>query len=626
MATRLSLIPLESPYSQPHIPCMPAPPPATAAAPNPSLRTLLRQLWGHLGRRRRLQLGVLLLVMLASSVAEVLSLAAVLPFLAVLANPEGLWSQPLVQQWAPRLGIAGAQELLLPITIAFAVAALAAGAIRLLNLWLNGRVAAAMGSDLSCEAYRRTLYQPYAVHLARNSSELIASISSDVSRVISQVLNPLLLLLSSGLIAISLLLALLAIDWAIALGAGLVVGLVYVLAMAASRRPLRVMGQRQTVLNRQLIQALQEGLGAIRDVLLDGTQTFYANAYKRADQPLRRTGADASFLSTYPRLVLEPVGMALIAVMGLLLVRQAGVARALPLLGALALGAQRLLPVVQKVYEGWAQSRSAKDSLAKVLELIAQPLPSGRSQRRAQPLALKQGIRFEAMHFAYAPELPEVLRGIDLEIRRGERIGIIGSTGSGKSTTLDLLMGLLLPTAGRILVDGDDLHDPEHPNRLSAWRATIAHVPQTIYLADSSIAENIAFGLARDEIDIERVRLAAEQAQIAGFIESSPAGYNSFVGERGIRLSGGQRQRIGIARALYKQAQVLVFDEATSALDTATEQLLMKAIEGLSKELTILMIAHRLSTVERCDRVIRLEQGEIAYEGKLADVMALQPG
>ncbi|MCX5945920.1 MAG: ABC transporter ATP-binding protein, partial [Cyanobacteria bacterium] len=441
---------------------MPAPPPANPP-PDPSLRKLLRQLWDHLGRRRRLQLGVLLLVMLASSVAEVLSLAAVLPFLAVLANPQGLWNQPLVQQWAPRLGIAVAQELLLPITIAFAVAALGAGAIRLLNLWLNGRLAAAIGSDLSCEAYRRTLYQPYAVHLARNSSELIASISNDVNRVIGQVLNPLLLLLSSGLIAASLVLALLAIDWNIALGAGLVVGMVYAAAMASSRRPLRGLGQRTIQLNRQLIQSLQEGLGAIRDVLLDGTQAFYADTYRRADQPLRRSVADASFLSTYPRLVLEPVGMAMIAVMGFLLVRQAGVARALPLLGALALGAQRLLPVVQKVYEGWAQTRNAKGSLEKVLELLAQPLSGGHSQGKAYPLALRQRLRSEAVHFAYGPELPEVLRGIDLEIRRGERIGIIGSTGSGKSTTLDLLMGLLLPTAGRILVDGEDLHEPEHP-------------------------------------------------------------------------------------------------------------------------------------------------------------------
>jgi ATP-binding cassette subfamily B protein len=169
---------------------------------------------------------------------------------------------------------------------------------------------------------------------------------------------------------------------------------------------------------------------------------------------------------------------------------------------------------------------------------------------------------------------------------------------------------VVLPTAGRILVDGDDLHDHQHPDRLSAWRATIAHVPQSIYLADSSIAENIAFGLPKDQIDMGLVRQAAEQAQIAAFIESSPEGYSSFVGERGIRLSGGQRQRIGIARALYKRALVLVFDEATSALDTATEQAVMEAMQGLSSDLTVIMIAHRLSTVVRCNRIFQIKAGK----------------
>ena len=192
---------------------------------------------------------------------------------------------------------------------------------------------------------------------------------------------------------------------------------------------------------------------------------------------------------------------------------------------------------------------------------------------------------------------------------------MIGSTGSGKSTIVDILMGLLTPTAGQLLVDGADLHDPEHPERLASWRASIAHVPQSIYLADSSIAENIAFGVPRNEIDLDRVKFAAEQAQIASFIESSSDSYNSFVGERGIRLSGGQRQRIGIARALYKQARVLVLDEATSALDTCTEQAVMDAVDVLNQELSIVMIAHRLSTVQGCDRVLKVNNGTLVDDG-----------
>jgi ATP-binding cassette subfamily B protein len=231
-------------------------------------------------------------------------------------------------------------------------------------------------------------------------------------------------------------------------------------------------------------------------------------------------------------------------------------------------------------------------------------------------MPLRKCVRLETVGFRYAQDLPEVLSQLTLEIRPGERIGVIGSTGSGKSTLVDLMMGLLEPTSGKILVDDKDIYDRNHPEHLNAWRASIAHVPQAIYLADSSIAENIAFGVHPQGIDMERVRRAARQAQIASFIEASDQGYKSLVGERGIRLSGGQRQRIGIARALYKQANVLVFDEATSALDNGTERAVMQAIEGLSRNLTLVMIAHRLSTLSNCDRVIELRGGFIHREMK----------
>jgi ATP-binding cassette subfamily B protein len=315
--------------------------------------------------------------------------------------------------------------------------------------------------------------------------------------------------------------------------------------------------------------------------------------------------------------------MVAIALLAAVLVLQRGSGPAvIPLLGALSLGAQRLLPSLQQIYSGWASLKSYNAAIQGVLAMLNQPLPP--QAPSAEPLPLREDIRLAGVHFRYGPEQPQVLQGLDLEIRRGERIGLIGSTGSGKSTTVDLLMGLLAPSAGRVLVDGMDLHDPAHPERLVAWRATIAHVPQSIYLADSSIAENIAFGVPRQQIDLARVKQAAAQAQIASFIETRPEGYGSFVGERGIRLSGGQRQRIGIARALYKQARVLVFDEATSALDSGTEEAVMEAINTLSQSRTVIMIAHRLSTVQRCDRVVRLAQGSIAADGPPRLVLAGQ--
>ncbi len=587
--------------------------PSTNQEPPQSTRTLLLGIWGHLSRRRRIQLGLLLVVMLASGGAELVSLGAVLPFLAVLSDPGLLWQQPLVQALSVRVGFTQASQLMLPATVVFALATVLAAVIRLLNLWLNGRLAAAVGSDLSCEAYRRTLYQPYGVHIQRNSSAVITGTITQCARTMAA-LNALLQSITSTVVACALLTGLLCIDAPVAVAAAALFGSAYGVMAIVVRRELRRNSYQIDKASIQQLKALQEGLGAIRDVLLDGIQPTYLQIYQQADRPQRQLQAKNIFLGVFPRYTIEALGMVAIALLGGLLVLQRGSGAAvIPLLGALALGAQRLLPALQHIFRGWATLKGYNSSIEAVLCMLNQPLPPEVSV--AEPLPLKEGIRLVGVNFRYGPEQPEVLQGLDLEIHRGERIGLIGSTGSGKSTTVDLLMGLLAPTAGRIIVDGADLHDPAHPERLVAWRAAIAHVPQNIYLTDSSIAENIAFGVHRQHIDFARLRDAAAQAQISSFIESQQKGYESFVGERGISLSGGQRQRIGIARALYKRARVLVFDEATSALDTVTEEGVMDAINSLGRSLTVVMIAHRLSTVDRCDRVIRLGQGSILSDG-----------
>ncbi|MEI6359964.1 MAG: ABC transporter ATP-binding protein [Synechococcus sp. ELA619] len=569
-----------------------------------SSSSLLLGIFGHLSRRRRIQLGLLLVVMLASGGAELVSLGAVLPFLTVLSAPERLWQQPLVQALASRAGFTAASQLLLPATLAFAAAAVFAALIRLANLWLNGRLAAAVGSDMSCEAYRRTLYQPYGVHVQRNSSTVINTITTQVLRSVEAFRNA-LLLATSVVVASSLFIGLLLIDWKMALGAAGLFGSAYGLIGTVSRRKLSRNSGQIAAASAQVLKAVQESLGSIRDVLLDGSQPFYQEIYRKADWRQRQLQAKNDFLGVSPRYSLEALGMVAIALLGWLMVLHQGSGRGvIPLLGALGLGAQRLLPALQQAYAAWASLKGLNADLAGVLVMLEQPMPP--AMQVATPMAFNKAIQLQGVRFRYGPQLPEVLRGLDLEIRRGERIGLVGTTGSGKSTTVDLLMGLLKPSGGRLLVDGLDLHDPKHPERLNAWRAAIAHVPQSIYLTDSSIAENIAFGIPKDQIDLARVRDAAEQAQIANFIEGSADGYQSFVGESGIRLSGGQRQRIGIARALYKRARVLVFDEATSALDNETERAVMEAVNSLRKELTLVMIAHRLSTVKDCDRIIEL--------------------
>ena len=517
--------------------------------------------------------------MLVSGVAELVSLGAVLPFLAVLSNPDLLWQEPLVQLLALRFGFRVASELVLPATLLFGTAAVLAALIRLTNLWLNLQLAAAVGSDLSCEAYRRTLYQPYEVHVQRNSAAVIAGATTQIGYTVSG-LSSLLQIITGGVVAVGLLTGLLLIDALAAVAAAVLFCTAYGALAITARRELRSNSIKIAEASTQQLKALQEGLGAIRDVLLDGSQPLYLKIYGQADRPQRQLSAKNAFLGTFPRYALEALGMVAIALLGGLLVLQRGSgATVIPLLGALALGAQRLLPALQQIYGGWAALKSYSAAMQDVLAMLNQPLPS--LADRAEPLWLRKDISLEGVHYRYSPDQYDVLQGVDLEICRGERIGLIGSTGSGKSTTIDVLMGLLVPTAGRLLVDGADIHDRACPERLSAWLATIAHVPQNIYLADSSIAENIAFGIPRYQINFARVKKAAEQAQIASFIEAREEGYESFVGERGIRLSGGQRQRIGIARALYRQAQVLIFDEATSALDTETEEAVMAAVDGL---------------------------------------------
>lgn len=582
--------------------------------------SLLVRLWHHLGRQRQRQFVLLLGLMLVSAFAEVASLGAVLPFLGILTAPEQVFNHPVVADVARVWGVASADQLVLPLTLAFILIALAAGAIRLFLLWFSTRLSNASGADLSIEVYRRTLYQPYQVHTARNSSTVISGIGKVGNA--QAALQAMLTLISSAVLIVSIVSALLMIDLLTASVAAVGFGGGYVLITWLTRRRLQRNSRRIAQESTQVIKALQEGLGGIRDVLLDGTQSVYCDIYRRSQLPLMRAHGNNQFVGVCPRYIMEALGMALIALLAYAVSRQAGgIAATLPVLGALALGAQRLLPALQQSFGAWAVIIGNQSSLADALDLLDQPMPAEVSQPAVAALPFRSAIRFENVRFRYSGDTPWVLDGLNLNIPKGSRVGFVGSTGSGKSTTLDLLMGLLEPTQGQVLVDGQ----PINGARMRAWQQTIAHVPQSIYLADTTLAENIAFGVPREAIDTDRVRRAARQAQIAAFIESRPDGYNACVGERGIRLSGGQRQRIGIARALYKQASVLVFDEATSALDNTTEQAVMDAVDNLNRDLTILLIAHRFTTVRRCDTIIEMEYGRVVAQGTYEQLLERSP-
>jgi ABC-type multidrug transport system fused ATPase/permease subunit len=576
-----------------------------------SILGLIIRLWRHLQPRRRMQFKFVLALMIISAFAEVLSLGAVIPFLGVLVAPDKVFNYKIAVDVAQYLGVTTAQQLLLPLTIIFACAALMGAGLRMLLLWSSTRLVYAAGSDISYEVYRRTLYQPYLIHLARNSSEVSSGLSYKVGYTIGVMYQSMVLITSSVLVLI-LAGALVFTKSLTPLVSAVGFGLSYVLISFFFRKKLKKNSELISNESTRVMKTVQEGLGGIRDVLLDGTQELYCNIYRRADYPLQYAVGNNIFIGGSPRFIMEAVGMLLIAFLAYALsLTDGGVAAALPLLGALALGAQRLLPSLQQSYSSWAGIISSQMALTETLNFLDQPLLLEDFEASPSPLEFNQDIRFEHVGFRYSNEGPLILDDLNLTIPKGVRIGITGGTGSGKSTTLDLLMGLVEPNSGVIKVDGQPLLD----KRKKAWRKTIAHVPQSIYLADASLAENIAFGVSLEKIDMERVKLAAMRAKIDEFAESSPEGYKTTVGERGVRLSGGQRQRIGIARALYKQASVLLFDEATSALDNTTEKEVMAAIDSLDSGLTIIIVAHRLTTIKKCDFVVEISHGKVIGQG-----------
>ncbi|QWD37515.1 ABC transporter ATP-binding protein [Polynucleobacter paneuropaeus] len=582
--------------------------------------SMIAELWAKLQHKRRQQFIGLLFLMVLASLAEVLSIGAVFPFLGIIASPDQALKIPGIRLFSEAFKLTSASDLLLSVMIFFILAVIISGAVRLILLYANNRYSYAVGADMSLDIYRRTLYQPYAVHISRNSSEIINAISGKTAMVIGSILVPVMALISASILFFGVLLAILAINAGIAIGISLIFGVIYYFILRFTRSTLQKNSESIARESNQVIKSLQEGLGGIRDVLLDGTQEVYCKIYERADLSLRLAQGDNSFISASPRYLIEMIGMVLVACLAFYLNQQSnknGGELVIPVLGALALGAQRLLPVLQQGYSSLAIIRGAKASLNDVLSMLNQPLPHQLNMASPALATFDKNIILQNIGFRYGVDSKYVLSKVNLEILKGQRIGFIGITGSGKSTLLDIVMGLLIPTEGSLMVDGRSIN----LTNIRSWQAQIAHVPQGIYLADSSIEENIAFGIPIEDIDHNKVKLVAAQAQISDVIESWPLQYKTKIGERGIRLSGGQRQRIGIARALYKQAKVIIFDEATSALDSNTEKTVMEAVDKLHKDLTVLIIAHRLTTLKNCDLIVELEDGMIKRVGPYSSLV-----
>lgn len=579
---------------------------------------LLRHLFSHISIRRKWQILSMFFLIIMASFSEVLSIGLILPFLSVLTQPEQLFSNSYIKTIAQYFGIHTGLELLLPLTILFCLSAIFANLMRFFTLLANVRVSNGIGFELSMTAYRCALYQPYSYHLNRNSSAVISDIAK-TNALTEGVILPILNIISGLILLISIIATLFVINPMVAIGTFGGFGLIYFLIMKLSNRSLAISSATIATESSKVGQVLYEGLGGIRDIILNSTQEIFCTIYAKSSLPNRYAQGNSMLLANGPHYGVEAIGMSLIGMVAFLLAVKSdgGVMAAVPTLGALVLGAQRILPILQRIYGSIASIKSNKDNLIDALELLDRPYPPYISSGAITKLPFKNSIELIDIKFRYNEQLPLVLKGINLVIMKGDRIGIMGKTGGGKSTFLDIFMGLLNPSEGYIKVDSQKIDQ----SNLQEWQACIAHVPQTIFIADSSIAENIAFGCPIEKIDFDRVRRAASSAGIASTIESWTDSYETVVGERGVRLSGGQRQRIGIARALYKKAEVLVLDEATSSLDNETEGEVIGGIDELSADVTILMVAHRLTTLKNCNKIIQIESGVIGLSGSYKELV-----
>lgn len=578
---------------------------------NISLLTDIKILFRSLSQKRRLQLGLLVVFMLVGALAEMAALGAIVPFLALLSDPSIIDKYPLLQSLFSMLGSDNGQDGQLYASVLFAFLAVLSAVVRIFISWFSYRFIFALGADIGSDIYRRTLYQPYSFHVRHNTSEVIAGLEK-VNYVVNGVITPLIQGMVSAIISFSIVVALINIDFQVSVIAISCFSILYLLTSKSTQSKFRANGKVYNENYSKRIQAIQEGLGGIRELIIDGTQPIFVERFKNYDQLQRRAQASNGFVSAIPRFYIEAFGMVIFATLAIWMQEGPGdFVTIVPVLGALALGAQKLLPQFQQLFFCWASLSGSQAALGDVLELLGQPLPEENIRLpNDEKLHLGEKISLRAISFKYADDSPDVLREISLSIHKGSRVGLIGETGSGKSTLVDLIMGLLDPTSGFIEIDRQRLDQ----SNIRMWQANIAHVSQDIFLSDGSIAENIAFGIAPDRINYQRLNVAAQRAHLNTFIENLPQQYQTMVGERGVRLSGGQRQRIGLARALYKQAEVLVLDEATSALDVETEKSVMRSIEELGPEITVIIIAHRISTLRNCHFIYEvMRNGEIIH-------------
>lgn len=577
-----------------------------------------RKLFAIMDPSERRRFWALVVITFFLSLVEAASVLSILPFLQLLANPEVIQTNQVLARIYEIGGFETTRQFMIAIGAAVFTVTVLGLFLKMGTVWLTTRFSLMRSYSISSRLMTGYLHQPYDWFLSRHSSDLGSSVLVEVDRMVAEALLPAMRLVPETFSVVLLVGALCFMEPSIALGGAVLLGGSYGLIFLGVRKMLVRLGKESLAANKARFHTVQEATGGVKELKILGLEAGFLTRYRDAAFIMAKVNTKTQITLTLPRYALEAVafGGMILLVLVLLIRGNGDLASLVPTLGLIAAIGLRLIPALQQIYNRTSTLRQAQAVVDQIysdlMALDTQVLVDRAKQEVRPPLNLGDRLVLDSIHYKYPTAEASALNGLTLEIPANSTIGVVGGTGAGKTTVIDIMLGLLSPAEGEMRVDGT-LIDAD---AVRAWQKTLGYVPQTIFLSDTTVAENIAFGVPKADIDIAAVERAGKMAALHDFVMSElPQGYDTEVGERGVRLSGGQRQRIGIARALYHDPSTLILDEATSALDNLTEAAVMEAVRNIAGQKTIVMIAHRLSTVRNCDTIFLLRHGQVAAAG-----------
>lgn len=589
---------------------------------------LIKELFSLLTPSQRKRFYTLQILVIIMALAEIIGIASIAPFMALVGDVSMLERDNLLAQIYAQTGLQNPHDFIFWAGVGVLTALTLAALISMFTIWKLSMFAAKVGTEIADRLYSHYLNQPWLFHAMGSSAQLTKQVSNEAVRVTDAVIQPLMQMNARVVLALFLSIAIFAYNPLVAISGLLLFAFAYLLLYKLVRKRLQKNGQTLSSVATQRFRLMNEGFGGIKDVLLLNRNQDFIQRFEKTGQDFAYARGNNTVLWQVPRYFMELLafGAMIALILYLLSAEQGNLGTILPILAVYALAGFKLLPAFQQIYASIGQIKgniaafeAIRDDLLASQQQTQQKAQNAKAlQNQAnQHIAPKHTITLENITFAYPGKSQQALKNLTLNIPVNSVVGIVGPSGSGKSTAIDMLLGLIQPQTGKLKIDNQTI---THQNR-RAWQNTIGFVPQSIFLSEGTIAENVAFGIPEKDIDLEQVNKALKLAHLDELVQSLEQGIHTKVGERGVQLSGGQRQRIGIARALYHEADVLVFDEATSALDGITEKMIMEAIHDFSGQKTIIMIAHRLKTVQKCDQIYYIDQGQLIDQGTYQELI-----